>query len=150
MHLHHLFLHMRLLPYIQIFRSSSIALALFAILSSCDKDNVIPLIDIPVGDYPTDFSKEGGSFSVEIPYSKNVRMSTYGEEVEGTEFIRVNLVGDTLETNWYKAVISHEKVKNLSVQIYPNETKYPRDGHFYVVGTQENSAVRIAFSQSDR
>ncbi len=135
------------------FRNSfSLIMVVVSVLSfwGCDKNEVIPLVEIKVGDYPTSYSKEGGAFLVDVEYDKPVRLCTYGEELEGTDFIRTSIAGDTLESNWYRAIISNEKKKTLSVQIYPNETKLPREGYFYLSGTPENSVAKIAFSQSER
>jgi len=123
-------------------------LPLLFIASSCESNDTIEMIEIPLGEYQQVFSKEGGSFSVEIKYQKEIRFIDLGEEQENTDYVHLSAQKDTIKSDWYQAVITSDQL--IQVEVYPNETKMPRNGLIHIKGTQENAWASVSFQQSDR
>lgn len=89
--------------------------------------------------------KDGGDFSFRVlKYRGNLQLYRWDiEDSETTQCLYQSATGDTLITNWYKAVLDYEDEPIVKVSVFPNETLEDRADYIEVSGDNCSTAIDI-------
>ena len=127
-------------------KQSILFVTLSAFLCSCSKEGgEIYNYSLQLDKTECVASKEGGEFTFHVSdYSGELSLFWYFEEdTSETQYIYRSATNDTLQTNWYQAVVTGGEEPVIQVKVFQNDSYCDRKDVIWVQGGYQSTNIDI-------